>query len=130
MDLKVYTKETIRQPDGRESEDYFVPSIIDIYPLLEGEEENLAGSEIVEGNEETEQLCSLSTIWQRGLDPVDEEVGIRWSQALLGELNVVQLMQDIIDAVAQITPSVNVVFETMTDSNGNELLTYKLEAKA
>lgn len=130
MDLKVYTKETVQQPDGRESEDYFVPNVIDIYPMLKDEEESLAGAEIVEDNDETEQLCSLSTIWQRGLDPVDVEIGIRWSQALIGELNVVQLMQDIIDAVAQITPSVSVIFDTMTDSNGNELLTYKLEAKA
>lgn len=73
-----------------------------------------------------EQSCSLATIWQRGLDPLDLNDGIRWSEAILEEINSIQLMQDIIEAVADVTPSVNVSFDTVEDDKGNIFLTYKL----
>lgn len=126
MDLKVYTKEEVKQPHG--SEWVFVPNVIDLFPSFD-EEGNLSGAEIIEENTEIEQLCSLSTIWQKGLDSVDLDIGIRWSETFLGEINVVQLMQDIINAVATITPLVQVVFDTVKDSKGNELLSYRLEAR-
>lgn len=129
MDLKVYTKEEVKQPNGN-NEWFYVPNIIDIYPILSEDERSLNGAEIIEGADETEQMCALATIWQKGLDPVDVDVGVRWSEALLEEINVVQLMEDIMNAVAEITPSVTVVFDTITDANGNEFLTYKLQAVA
>jgi hypothetical protein len=132
MDVKVYRKETVRQPSGTE---YVVtPNIIDIYPLIEkdvNDIEVLKGAEILDSESEIiEQACLLATIWQKGQDPLALEEGIRWSEALLEEINVVQLMEDITNAVAQITPTVEVVFSTVTDSNGNSYLKYTLKAVA
>ena len=94
-------------------------------------EEQIIGCEIIEeDNDIIEQACALATIWQKGLDPLDREVGIRWSEALLDEINVVQLMEDITNAVAEITPTVTVVFDTVTDANGNQYLKYTLKAVA
>lgn len=94
-------------------------------------EEQIIGCEIIEeDNDIIEQACALTTIWQKGLDPLDREVGIRWSEALLDEINVVQLMEDITNAVAEITPTVTVVFDTVTDANGNQYLKYTLKAVA
>lgn len=94
-------------------------------------EEQIIGCEIIEeDNDIIEQACALATIWQKGLDPLDREVGIRWSEALLDEINVVQLMEDITNAVAEITPTVTVVFDTITDANGNQYLKYTLKAVA
>lgn len=94
-------------------------------------EEQIIGCEIIEeDNDIIEQACALATIWQKGLDPLDREVGIRWSEVLLDEINVVQLMEDITNAVAEITPTVTVVFDTVTDANGNQYLKYTLKAVA
>ena len=94
-------------------------------------EEQIIGCEIIEeDNDIIEHACALATIWQKGLDPLDREVGIRWSEALLDEINVVQLMEDITNAVAEITPTVTVVFDTVTDANGNQYLKYTLKAVA
>lgn len=132
MDVKVYKKETVKQPSGTS---YVIsPNIIDLYPIItKGENDN----EIISGAEEltdedslVEQACALATIWQKGLDPLDLEEGIRWSEAILEEINVVQLMEDITNAVAEITPTVEVVFNTVTDDNGNSYLQYTLKAVA
>ena len=94
-------------------------------------EEQIISCEIIEeDNDIIEQACALATIWQKGLDPLDREVGIRWSEARLYEINVVQLMEDITNAVAEITPTVTVVFDTVTDANGNQYLKYTLKAVA
>ena len=74
-------------------------------------------------------MAGLATIWQRGLDPLDLEDGIRWSEALLEEINVVQLMEDITNAVEQVTPSVSVTFDVTTNDKGQRFLTYKLGGK-
>ena len=132
MDVKVYKKETVKQPSGTS---YVIsPNIIDLYPIITKDEND---NEIIRGAEELtdedaliEQACALATIWQKGLDPLDLEEGIRWSEAILGEINVVQLMEDITNAVAEVTPTVEVVFNTVTDDNGNSYLQYTLKAVA
>lgn len=132
MDVKVYKKETVKQPSGTS---YVIsPNIIDLYPTITKDEND---NEIVSGAEELinedaliEQACAMATIWQKGLDPLDLEEGIRWSEAILEEINVVQLMEDITNAVAEITPTVEVVFNTVTDDNGNSYLQYTLKAVA
>ena len=132
MDVKVYKKETVKQPSGTS---YVIsPNIIDLYPVITKDEND---NEIISGAEELtdegaliEQACALTTIWQKGLDPLDLEEGIRWSEAILEEINVVQLMEDITNAVAEITPTVEVVFNTVTDDNGNSYLQYTLKAVA
>ena len=132
MDVKVYTKEAVRQPSGTE---YVIsPNIIDIYPVIttdENDNEIITGAELLtEEKDITEQACALATIWQKGLDPLDLVDGIRWSEAILEEINVVQLMEDITNAVAKITPAVQVNFATVTDANGNSFLKYTLQAVA
>ena len=132
MDVKVYKKETVKQPSGTS---YVIsPNIIDLYPIITKDEND---NEIISGAEELtdegaliEQACALATIWQKGLDPLDLEEGIRWSEAILEEINVVQLMEDITNAVAEITPTVEVVFNTVTDDNGNSYLQYTLKSVA
>ena len=174
MDVKVYKKEEVLQPQG--SEYVYVPDIIDIIPtIIEAEttndirnhvwnleqlkrvadvsivdgkliinsdkvryengnlyvtltEEQLVSCEILEDDsrELLEQECSLATIWQRGLDPLDLESGVRWSEAILEELSALQLIQDIIDAVANVTSSIKVVFDTVEADNGQSYLSYKL----
>ena len=132
MDVKVYKKETVKQPSGTS---YVIsPNIVDLYPIITKDEND---NEIISRAEELtdedaliEQACALATIWQKGLDPLDLEEGIRWSEAILEEINVVQLMEDITNAVAEITPTVEVVFNTVTDDNGNSYLQYTLKAVA
>lgn len=132
MDLKVYTKQEVKQPKG--SEYYYVPNIIDIEPSVSiaGDgHEVLDGCTLFEDEKDLiEQECALATIWQRGLDPVSPEVGVRWSEVLLGEVNVVQLMEDLREAVADVTLNVTVVFDTVTDAKGNSVLQYSLRAVA
>ena len=88
--------------------------------------DQLIGCELAEGRDELEQACALATIFQRGLDPLDLNDGIRWSQAILEELSVIQLIQDITEAVGKVTTSVKVVFDTVEDENGQQYLSYKL----
>ena len=175
MDLKVYRKEEVIQPDG--TLNVLKPDIIDIYPeMLEVVSENqvqneiwsldklqyLADVKIKDGKliinsdniiyengiiyikitenklynaqileDDSEELllqeCALATIWQRGLDPVEPEDGIRWSQALLGEVNPLQLIEDINNAVENVTNSVIVEVGTVTSINGQEYLSFKLK---
>lgn len=126
MDVKVYKKEEVLQPEG--SEYVYVPDVIDIIPeYSESNEQQLISCEIVTGKEEVEQSCALATIFQRGLDPLDMEDGIRWSEAILGETSVIQLMDDITNAVEKTSTAVTVVFDTVTDKNGNSYLTYSLK---
>ena len=178
MDLKVYRKEEVIQPDG--TLNVLKPDIIDIYPeMLEIVSENqvqneiwsldklqyLADVKIKDGKliinsdniiyengiiyikitenklynaqileDDSEELllqeCALATIWQRGLDPVEPEDGIRWSQALLGEVNPLQLIEDINNAVESVTNSVIVEVGTVTSINGQEYLSFKLKMTA
>lgn len=128
MDVKVYKKEEVLQPSGIEN--VYVPDVIDIIPnIVETETcEKLVSAEILDtdSKELQEQECALATIWQRGLDPLAPTEGVRWSQAMLEEINSLQLMQDIIESVAKVTTSVRVVFDTIEDDKGNTFLTYKL----
>ena len=178
MDLKVYRKEEVIQPDGILN--VVKPDIIDIYPeLIETGKVNLVKDEILsldilkyyadieikddkleinsddiiyndnvlylkikgislsnasilEDNSEELLLqeCALATIWQRGLDPVEPEDGIRWTQALLGEVNPLQLIEDVNNAVENVTNSVAVEVGTVTSINGQEYLSFKLRMTA
>lgn len=132
MDLKVYEKEEVKQPSGNEY--VYVPNVIDLIPVITEDEngnEILSNAEVLTGNSELiQQMCGLATIWQKGLDPLDLDDGIRWSEALLEEINVVQLMEDITNAVAQVTPTVTVVFETAVTDDGSTVLKYTLKAVA
>lgn len=132
MDVKVYKKEAVKQPSGTS---YVIsPNIIDVYPTVitdENDKEIISGVEdLTDEDALVEQACAMATIWQKGLDPLDLEEGIRWSEAILEEINVVQLMEDLTNAVAQITPTVNVVFDTAVTDSGQTVLKYTLKAVA
>lgn len=133
MDVKVYKKEEVKQPSGTSF--IYVPDVIDIIPeLIENstlddvrDKEQLVNAVTVESDKEIiEQACALATIFQRGLDPLDLDDGIQWTEAILEEVNSVELMQQIINSVSQVSSSVKVVFDTVTDKDGNSLLTYKI----
>lgn len=126
MDLRVYKKEEVKQPNGTAY--VYVPNVIDIYPQTDDEDLILTGADILEDNDEIEQACSLATIWQRGLDPVELGDGNRWTELYLGEINIISIMEDITESVQSVTPSVNVDFNTAKDSNGNSYLTYTIKA--
>ena len=134
MDVKVYKKEEVRQPSGTEY--VYVPDVIDIIPNIvtnpdTGEEIITGAVELEDGSKELlEQECAIATIKQKGLDPLDLEDGIQWSETLLGEVNVTQLMEDIQSAIEQTTTSVVVIFDTVTDSKGRSYLTYTLKEVA
>lgn len=132
MDLKVYEKEEVLQPHG--TENVYVPNVIDLIPeikISESGEEILTNAVTLDKDSEVlEQMCGLATIWQRGLDPLDLEDGVRWSEALLEEINAIQLMEDIRNAVAETTPNVVVEFDTVTADNGQSYLKYTLKVVA
>ena len=132
MDVKVYQKEEVKQPEG--TIEVFKPSIIDMIPIetVTREGTTIVNFEVLEdGSKELlEQQCALATIFQRGLDPLDLEDGIQWSETLLGEVTPIQLIDQIQSAVASVTTSVIVEFDTVKDINGNELLVYKLRSVA
>lgn len=129
MDVKVYQKEEVPQPEGNEY--VYVPNVIDIIPTIDESSGTrvITGAEVLADNskELLEQACALATIFQRGLDPLAMSEGIRWSEAILGEVNVIQLMDDIVNAVERTSTMVTVVFDTVTDANGNTYLTYSLK---
>jgi hypothetical protein len=126
MDVKVYKKEEVLQPSGAEY--VYVPDVIDLMPEIEV----IDGVEVVKNCTEIserdvlEQQCALATIFQKGLDPLALNDGIRWSEAILEEISSLQLIQDIIEAVENVSTAVAVTFETVEDDNGNSYLAYKL----
>lgn len=73
-----------------------------------------------------EQRCTLATIFQKGLDPLDVEDGIRWSEAILGEINSLQLIEDIQSSLSKESLTAKVEFNTVTDAKGNSFLSYKI----
>lgn len=83
---------------------------------------------VTDEKELVEQECALATIWQKGNDPVDLDDGISWAECLLGEVNVIQLMQQLVEAVQKITLTVKVSFDAVTDKEGQTFLSYTLKA--
>lgn len=77
-----------------------------------------------------EQESALATIFQRGLDPLDLQDGIQWSEVLLGEVNILQLMEQIVEAVSKVSLHVRVDFSTIRTENGQSVLTYSIKEVA
>lgn len=127
MDVKVTQKEEVLQPSGA-SEEVLTPNVIDF--ILETETvdgvEVIKNCETVDDKPMLEQQCVLASIFQRGLDPVELEDGIRWSEAIREDLSILQLIQDITEAVAKVSSSVTVTFDTVEDVNGQSYLSYKI----
>ena len=124
MDLKVYKKEDVLQGS------VYVPDTIDLHPKKEEIDGvvYITSFDTVQEKEELEQSCALSTIWQRGNDPLELESGVRWAETMLEETSTLELMEDITTAVSDVTDMMSVTFDVIEDKNGNSLLTYYLEA--
>lgn len=128
MDFKAYEKENVYQPAGQQT--IVRANVIDLIPVIEetGGIQYITGAELLRSDRELlSQECTLATIWQRGLDPLDPESGIRWSETMLGEVSVLELMGDITDAVAAVSLSMTVSFGTVTDAGGNSFLSYSIK---
>ena len=95
-------------------------------------EEQIVTCETLEddSNDLIEQECALATIFQRGLDPLDLEDGVQWSETLLGEVNVIQLMEQLVQAVSEVSLHVKVDFSTVKLDNGQTVLSYSLREVA
>lgn len=124
MDVKVYKKEEVLQPSG--VAEVLTPDIIDIVPIEQ--EGNIVNAELLDDNSHDllEQECALATIFQRGLDPLDLTDGVQWSEVLLGEVNVLQLMEQLTQAVSRVSLHVKVDFSTVRTESGQNVLTYSL----
>lgn len=94
--------------------------------------EQIVTCELLEddSNDLIEQECALATIFQRGLDPLDLDDGIQWSEVLLGEINALQLMEQITQAVSNVSIHVKVDFSTIRLENGQSVLTYSIKEVA
>lgn len=95
-------------------------------------EEQIVSCEILEDDSHDllEQECALATIFQRGLDPLDVTDGIQWSEVLLGEVNILQLMEQITEAVSKVSVHVKVNFTTTRLENGQSVLSYSIKEVA
>lgn len=131
MDAKVYKKETVYYDKEREVP---VLDVIDFMPVFteDGDSEKLTNIQILEDADKglVEQQCALATIWQRGLDPLDSNSGVQWAEVMLGEINAIQIMEQIVSAVENVASNMQVVFDTLTNEDGEEYLTYSIEAVA
>ena len=133
MDIKVSNKEEMYQPKG--AVDIIVGGIFDFflieepvdesqrYPLdLNNDQKWIYDVEIIdEVLEETKDRVVFSVTRQRGQDPMNPNEGIQWTEAMMNEIPVPLLMQQIADAAAKESSYVNVSFETIT-VNGSEQL--------
>lgn len=92
--------------------------------------DQIINCETVTEKDEREQACALATIFQRGLDPLDLNDGVQWSETLLGEVNALQLMEQITEAVSNVAVNVQVEFSTIVTDSGQSVLTYSLREVA
>lgn len=127
MDLSVYTKETVSQPEG--DINVLVANVIDLKPLFEDDDDTeLSGATIITDEDEAEQMVALATIFQRGLDPVEVDDGIQWGELLRNEITVFQLITEINQEIAEVSSTARVSFSTVTDAEGVERLVYTISA--
>jgi hypothetical protein len=126
MDLKVSLKETRLQPSG--PVDVLVSDVFDIYPVYDLVDPNLiTGAQFLEDDRaEVLDRALSATVWQRGQDPVNPEVGIQWAEAILGEIAAPVIIRQLQDAVNAEGPGIRVTFDTVMRGSRPHM-TYKLE---
>jgi hypothetical protein len=126
MDLLVSRKETRIQPEG--PVDVLVSDIFDIYPIYDKIDQNLiVGAEfITDEAKETLDRALFATVWQRGQDPVSPEVGIQWSESIIGEVPAPVIVRQVQEAVNAEGPGVKVTFNTVLQGT-RSYLTYQVD---
>ena len=126
MDIKVSQKEKMYQPKG--TVDVITSGINDFFLIEETDETGqkwITDVEcIIDPLEEEKDRAVFAVIRQRGQDPIAPGEGVQWAEAMLGEIPVPLLMQQIIDAAGKESQFVNVSFETIK-VNGQEQLSIR-----
>lgn len=106
MDAFIYTKETVKQPDG--TTERFVDNVFDLKPVIEGEQ--IVNIKLVEDTEELKQQAVFASLKQRGSDPLSMSDGVQWANAVIGEISGLVIMSQIKNEVNNVSPSCNVEF--------------------
>ena len=126
MDIKVSQKEDMYQPKGLV--EVIVSGINDLYLK---EHTDTAGQKWIDDIEiiddfleEEKDRVVFAVIRQRGQDPITPSEGVQWAEAMLSEIPVALLMQQIKDVVTAESDYVDVGFDTIT-INGEEQLSIK-----
>jgi hypothetical protein len=145
MDFKVSRKETRFQPDG--PIEVLVDNIFDLYPIFaddprydgqdlyighdrvsEQERKNIIMDvETLDGDRvELLDRAMFALVKQRGMDPVEPQDGVQWSEAVIGEVIAPVIIQQVHASVNEEGPGVRAVPETVV-ANGKEHLIFKVE---
>ena len=126
MDVKVSRKETRTMPEGLV--DVLVSNICDFYPVFDVSDPNLITDiEILtDSRQELLDRAMFAVMKQKGNDPVDPEDGIDWSDAIIGDVSVPLVIQQINSAVMKEGPGVKVTPETVRNGQ-NENVIFKVE---
>ena len=114
MDVSIYTKETVLQPESGTAEAY-VDGIFDFKLAEDGGV--ITGAQTVEGTAELKQQAVIASLKQKGSDPLALEDGVQWAQSIIGETAVSVIMSQIQTAVYSVSTSLSVSFTI--DSEGN-----------
>lgn len=131
MDFKVSKKEEMYQPKGLV--DVVVEGINDFF-LQETTDNNgqkwITDVEVLDDFlEEEKDRTVFAVIRQRGQDPMLPDEGVQWAEAMLSEIPMPLLMQQIMDAATAESTYVGVDFETVT-VNGQEQLSISFNTVA
>ena len=123
MDIKVSQKESMMQPNGLVD---IITSGINDFFLKEHTDEHgqkwIDDIEIIDDFilEEKDRVV-FSVLRQRGQDPMSPFEGIQWAEAMLSEIPIPLLMQQITDSAIKESSYVGVSFETITVDGQEQL---------
>lgn len=111
MDAFIYTKETVKQPSG--TSERLVDNIFDFKLVTEGDE--IVGIELVSDTEELKQQALFAALKQQGSDPLSQDDGVQWANAVIGETSALVIMAQIKTEVNNVSPSCAVEFSSSVD---------------
>jgi hypothetical protein len=115
MDIKVSQKEEMWQPKGLV--DVITSGINDFFLIEEEDEFGQKWITDVEGFEdfieEEKDRVIFSVLRQRGQDPISPNEGIQWAEAMMNEIPIPLLMQQITDSAINESSFVGVSFDTI-----------------
>jgi len=107
MDFRVSRKEKMYQPRGPVM--VLVDDVFDLFPVYGNPFDPTIITDIeciTNPGEEVLDRAMFSIVKQRGLDPVDMEDGIQWSEYILGEVPAGVILMQVQDAVHAEGPAV------------------------
>lgn len=111
MDAFIYTKETVKQPSG--TSERLVDNIFDFKLVTEGDE--IVGIDLVSDTEELKQQALFAALKQQGSDPLSQDDGVQWANAVIGETSALVIMAQIKTEVNNVSPSCAVEFSSSVD---------------